>query len=139
MTLLLDTDTCIDVIRGRRRDVRGRFRDLTVSGPGAVSAITVQELQVGVLTSGLEHRARNEARLEAFFKGPVEVVPFDEEDARATADVAVLLAARGLGIGPYDTQIAGQALRRGWTVVTSNHRHFGRVPGLRLETWRQPG
>ena len=136
MTLLLDTDTCIDVIRGRRSDVRERFRIQTATGPGVVSTVTVQELQVGVLRSAPEHRARNEARFEAFLRGAVDLVPFDAADAMAAAEVAVMLMRQGLGIGPYDTQIAGQALRRGWTVVTANLRHFGRVPGLRLETWR---
>ena len=34
-----------------------------------------------------------------------------------------------------DTLIAGQALARGWTVVTRNVRHFGRVEGLPLIDW----
>ena len=32
--------------------------------------------------------------------------------------------------------IAGQALRRGLAVVTSNTRQFCRVPGLATEDWR---
>ena len=32
--------------------------------------------------------------------------------------------------------IAGQALARGWTVVTHDIAHFGRVQGLPLIDWR---
>ena len=41
----------------------------------------------------------------------------------------------GQPIGAYDVLIAGQALRRGLTLVTSNAREFGRVKGLLWEDW----
>lgn len=139
MTLLLDTDLCIDLIRGRRREVRAAFlRRAASDGPLGVSAATLLELVQGVRRSAPEHRAANQARLDAFREGPVEVLPFDPEDAEATGALAAVLQDRGLAIGPYDTMIAGQALRRGLTVVTSNARHFGRVPGLATEGWRDP-
>jgi len=34
--------------------------------------------------------------------------------------------------------IAGQALQRGWTVVTGNLREFIRVPNLLLLDWSDP-
>jgi tRNA(fMet)-specific endonuclease VapC len=136
VSLLLDIDTCIDLIRGRRSEVRDRFRERVAAEPVGVSAITVLELRAGVLRSAPEHRPGNAARLDAFLQGPVEVLPFDETDATVTAEITVRLAEQGMGIGPYDTQIAGQALRRGWRIVTSSLRHFGRVPGLHLESWR---
>ena len=41
----------------------------------------------------------------------------------------------GRSIGDIDTLVAGQALARGWTVVTGNVSHFGRVEGLSLIDW----
>jgi predicted nucleic acid-binding protein len=38
-------------------------------------------------------------------------------------------------IGAYDLLIAGQALRRGLTVVTANTAEFGRVTGLSWQDW----
>jgi tRNA(fMet)-specific endonuclease VapC len=40
-------------------------------------------------------------------------------------------------IGPYDVLIAGQAMARDMILVTHNTQEFGRVPGLRLEDWRE--
>lgn len=37
--------------------------------------------------------------------------------------------------GPLDTLIAGQALARGFTVVTRNVRELSRVTGLAFENW----
>lgn len=65
----------------------------------------------------------------------VEVVDFVEEDAVAAALIKANLAARGQMIGAYDLMIAGQALARGWTVVTGNTHEFSRVEGLKLEDW----
>ena len=41
-------------------------------------------------------------------------------------------------IGPRDTQIAGLALSREWTLVTSNTREFSRVESLKIEDWTVP-
>ena len=139
MTLLLDIGLRIDLIHGRRREVRAAFlRRAASDGPLGVSAVTLLELVQGVRRSTPEHRAANQARLDAFREGPIEVLPFDPEDAEATGALSAALKESGLAIGPYDTMIAGQALRRGLVVVTSNTRHFGRVAGLATEDWRDP-
>ena len=46
-----------------------------------------------------------------------------------------VLEQRGTPIGPYDVQIAAQALSKGLTVLTHNTGEFRRVPGLRVEDW----
>ena len=136
---LLDTDTCIDLVRGRRRDLRLAFLAcIRADGAAAISTVTLLELEQGVAQSAPEHRASNAARLLAFREGPVEELPFDSDDAEATGTLAAALRMGGAQIGSYDTMIAGQALRRGLAVVTSNTRHFARVPGLVLEDWRNP-
>ncbi|TCZ60906.1 PIN domain-containing protein [Roseicella aquatilis] len=139
MTLLLDSDVCIDLMRGRRREVTAAFRRETAEGPLRICSVTLQELERGVLTSAPDHRDRNRARLDVFLAGPVEVLPFDAADAVAAAPIWASLQAKGVSIGAYDTQIAGQALRRGLTLVTGNRRHFDRIPGLTIETWRESG
>jgi tRNA(fMet)-specific endonuclease VapC len=48
-----------------------------------------------------------------------------------------ILEAQKQPIGPYDTLIAGQALARGYTLVTANYREFSRVEGLLWEDWSQ--
>jgi tRNA(fMet)-specific endonuclease VapC len=41
----------------------------------------------------------------------------------------------GTPIGPYDLQIAAQALARSCVLVTNNVREFERIPGLKIENW----
>ncbi len=73
-----------------------------------------------------------------FFDSGPPPVEFDREDAAAAGRVRADLAARGLMIGAYDLLIAGQALARGWMVVTANTREFTRVSGLAIEDWTEP-
>jgi len=48
------------------------------------------------------------------------------------------LEAAGTPIGAFDVLLAGQARRRGATLVTVNVREFGRVKGLMWEDWAAP-
>ncbi|WP_293474238.1 hypothetical protein [Phenylobacterium sp.] len=41
--------------------------------------------------------------------------------------------------GAYDVLIAGQALARGWTVVTAKVRDLWEVEGLKIQDWSDPG
>ncbi len=54
---------------------------------------------------------------------------------RAAGEVRATLERTGQPIGAYDTLIAGQAVRRGLTLVTANTREFERVNGLMWEDW----
>jgi tRNA(fMet)-specific endonuclease VapC len=46
-----------------------------------------------------------------------------------------MLEEGGTPIGAYDLLIAGQALRRGLTLVTANSSELRRVNGLNWEDW----
>jgi tRNA(fMet)-specific endonuclease VapC len=65
----------------------------------------------------------------------LRVLDYDRDDALEAGRVRALLASQGRPIGPYDTLIAGQALRHGLVLVTANTREFERVPGLVCEDW----
>ena len=82
-----------------------------------------------------QRKDANTQRLEAFLAGPLEWTLFDEEDAREAGTVRAELEISGKPIGAYDVLIAGKALRRGATLVTSNVREFDRVAGLKWEDW----
>lgn len=134
MSYLLDTNTCIALIKGSPAAVRRRFQELTDDGRLiALSSVVQFELWYGVAKS--DQRDANGDRLAFFLAGPVEQIEFDVEDAQAAGRVRATLKAAGTPIGPYDVLIAGQALRRGATLVTSNTREFSRISGLQWEDW----
>jgi tRNA(fMet)-specific endonuclease VapC len=134
MTYLLDTNACIALINGTPRDVRRRFqRAIAKEATVLVSSVVAFELWYGCAKS--QRKEANTRRLEAFFAGPLEWTLFDDEDAREAGTVRAELEVAGRPIGAYDVLIAGQARRRGATLVTSNAREFDRITGLKWEDW----
>ncbi|MSO36025.1 MAG: type II toxin-antitoxin system VapC family toxin [Acidobacteria bacterium] len=134
MEYALDTNACIALINGSSVPVRRRFKDVLAEGSVVcVSTVAVHELWYGVAKS--ERRDYNTERLQAFLSGPIRLMPFDEADARAAGEVRALLEQERRPIGAYDSLLAGQAARRGMTLVTANVREFERVDGLMWEDW----
>lgn len=137
MNYLLDTNACITLINGSPATVRPRLeRALKDGATVAVSAVVAFELWYGAAKSA--RRQANRQRLETFFAGPLELVPFDDEDARAADQVRAALETAGTPIGAYDLLIAGQALRHDATLVTANTAEFSRIGDLRWEDWASP-
>jgi tRNA(fMet)-specific endonuclease VapC len=130
----LDTNACIALINGTSIGVRRRFRRAIAQGSViCISGIVVHELWYGVGKSA--RRESNTERVQTFLSGPFEVLPYDEADARATGEVLAQLERVGTPVGAYDAMIAGQAVRRGLTLVTANTREFGRIEDLMWEDW----
>jgi tRNA(fMet)-specific endonuclease VapC len=101
-----------------------------------VSSIAVFELWYGVFKSS---RVRlNSDRLEAFLDGPVGILLFDDDDARATGLINAELKAAGKPIGSYDVLMAGQAIQKNLTLVTANISEFSRVKSLTCHDWGLP-
>ena len=134
MTYLLDTNACIGLINGKPAEVRRRFERESLDGASmATSSVVVFELWYGVAKS--QRQDANAKRLTTFLSGPIDIQEFDDEDARAAGEVRAALEASGSPIGAYDLLIAGQARRRGATLVTANAAEFSRVSGLSWEDW----
>jgi tRNA(fMet)-specific endonuclease VapC len=133
LTYSLDTNISIELIRNRLTGVRERFEAVVNAGNEiTISSIVLYELWFGASKSKLPRV--NQSLLESLLLG-VTVLPFDHEDARTAGEIRAKLEANGRGIGPYDTLIAGQALRRKLVLVTANVGEFSRVKGLRVENW----
>jgi tRNA(fMet)-specific endonuclease VapC len=134
MRYLLDTSICIALLRDNSALVARRFEQaVTRHGPILLSSLVLCELWYGVHKSS--RPAENTATLEKFLSGPVEVLRFDEHDARMAGAIRADLQRHGKTIGAYDTLIAAQCLRNEITVVTANTSEFRRVKGLRYEDW----
>ena len=137
MNYLLDTSACIALINGKPASPRGRFQKMIEAGAKVfVSPIAVYELWYGVSTSS-NPQASTE-RLAAFFAGPIQVLPFDTEDAQLCGAVRADLEDAAKPIGAYDLLTAGQALRHKLTLVTANTSEFARVKGLVWQDWAKP-
>jgi tRNA(fMet)-specific endonuclease VapC len=132
---LLDTCVLSDFARGQAQ-VLARVK-ATPPEALAVTTVTVMEVEYGLrLNAVLERRLR--PVMEAFFRS-VHVLPYGEDDARATASVRAALKGRGQPIGAYDALTAGCALTRDLILITSNTDEFTRVERLTLEDWREAG
>ena len=68
-------------------------------------------------------------------RAPVTIVPFDEEDSRSAGIIEAELRMRGRRIGNYDMLLAGQALEKHFTFVTSDISDFCHVKGLNCQDW----
>jgi tRNA(fMet)-specific endonuclease VapC len=128
---LLDTDTCIDILRGLNSVVR----KIAQMSPDdcAVSSITVFELYSGALVSA---RPDVEQHKVDGFVAPLTIIVFDGTAAREAAKLRADLKRRGSSIGPYDLLIAAEAIRSRLTLVSSNLSEFRRIRSLQVETWR---
>ncbi len=106
-----------------------RLRQQPVASVG-LSSVVKFELYYGAYTFDPPDR-----QLELIADLQLPVVEFNDDDGRSAGRVRARLKKLGTPIGPYDTQIAGQALVRGLTLVTHNTREFSRVEGLQIEDW----
>jgi tRNA(fMet)-specific endonuclease VapC len=131
---LLDTNAVVALLRNKPTRVRERYREAQASGDYlAVSSVVLFELWYGVAKSS--QVPENTERLRILLSGDLDLVDFDDEDARTAGQVRAALEKSGTPIGAYDLLIAGQALRRGLTVVAGNTSEFSRVTGLGWEDW----
>lgn len=131
MKYLLDTNTCIYLIKKKPPEVLQKFQAHSV-GEVSISAITVAELQFGVQKS--RHVAQNQRALQQFLL-PLVCMPFDSQAAVAYGEIRAVLEAQGTPIGSLDTLIAAHALSLNVTLVTNNTREFSKVPDLEVVDW----
>ena len=133
MRYLLDTNTCIYVIKRSPPQVYKRLRKLRIGEVG-ISAITFCELQFGVTNSSKPEE--NQLALTEFL-APLEVLDFPSAAAITFGEIRSRLKRADTPIGSYDLLIAAHALEQGLTLVTNNLKEFKRVRGLELENWMQ--
>lgn len=95
--------------------------------------VAAQELLYGVHYKSLGERRR--AKVDKWIK-KFKQLPYDAEAARIAAELKADLARSGALIEDADLQIAAIALRDGLVLVTDNVKHFGRIPNLKIENWR---
>jgi tRNA(fMet)-specific endonuclease VapC len=134
MNYFLDTSACVAILRRKPDSVRIEAEKAMRQGSTLViSSVVLHELWYGVFKGSRVQE--NVRQLQAFLAWGVEVLPFDEDDARVSGEIRADLEAIGNRIGAYDTLIGGQCLRRGLTLVTNNLSEFSRIRGLMCVDW----
>lgn len=132
MQYLLDTDTCIYLIKNKPVSVIQRLTELPTTAV-ALSVVSLFELRFGVENS--QHRKQSDKALNHFIESIQYILPMDERAASHAARIRADLKSKGTPIGPYDILIAAIALANNLTLVSNNIREFKRVDGLKLENW----
>jgi tRNA(fMet)-specific endonuclease VapC len=131
---LLDTNTCVEVLRNRNQQVVLRF---TTTPPNEVRLCSVVKAELFYGARKGPRTVDNLATLAVFFSSLVSL-PFDDAAAEIYGQIRADLEKGGVPIGPNDTMIAAIALANGFIVATHNTSEFGRVPGLQVDDWTLP-
>lgn len=131
MGWLLDTNTCIYIIKQKPISVLKRFNNI-LPGQIALSVITVAELEYGARKSASIQK--NLSALQQFFL-PFDILPFDYFATIQYGIIRAELEIKGMPIGPLDTLIAAHAKSLSYILVTNNEKEFNRVAGLQVENW----
>ncbi|CAN5885889.1 type II toxin-antitoxin system VapC family toxin [soil metagenome] len=119
---LLDTSVFIATESGRELD------EARIPAEVATSVVTLAELQLGVLAAThADVRAQRLATLETL--ADMEIIPIDEDAARAWARLRVHLAETGRRVRINDLWIAAIGAGRGLPVVTQDD-DFDPVDGV---------
>ena len=128
---MLDTNTCIYIIKKKPKDVLERFRQTRISQVG-ISSITLSELEYGVAKSSKPEQ--NQIAL-AQFLAPLEILSYGDDAAPQYGRLRAFLENQGTPIGSLDMLIAAHALSIGCILVTNNEKGFSRVPNLKINNW----
>ena len=126
---LLDTDVCIEILRGNS-DVIDRRR-ATVDDV-VTTMVTASELYYGAAKSNAPQSNRH---LVDEFLATLDVLHANRTAARKFGATKALLEERGEGLADADLLIASVALAHGAIVVTGNRSHYERIPGIEIEDW----
>lgn len=132
MRYLLDTNVCIEILRGRNPALKAR---LAAQNPNELVLCSVvwAELQCGARLA--QNSQQELAKLQNAF-GNWPRLPFDDSAAEAYGEIRAHLQRAGRLIGGNDLLIAATTQTHGLTLVTHNIGEFSRVPNLPIEDWQ---
>ncbi len=127
---VLDTNTLIYYFKG----LGNVAHNLLAVSPEdiGVPTIVLYELAVGIKKSNSPQKRIKQLN---DFISSVNILPFGQMEAEATARIREQLEKKGTPIGPYDILIGGTALCIHATLVTHNLKEFTRIKDLNVIDW----
>ncbi len=126
---VLDTDTCIAILRGNQAVIERRA---ATAEPVVTTWITAAELSYGAAKSRAPEANR---QLVKSFLTTLPVVDLDEASTEIFGEAKAMLERQGRRLADADLLIGAIAAARQATVVTGNRRHYERIPGVNVENW----
>ncbi len=126
---LLDTDTCIAILRGNAAVTERRA---ATPDDVATTWIAAAELYYGAAKSVAPEKNRT---LVTSFLATLPVLGLDDASAQVFGEAKALLERQGQRLADADLFIGAVAVVRRATVVTGNLRHYERIPGVTVENW----
>jgi tRNA(fMet)-specific endonuclease VapC len=130
---MLDTDTCIFLMRGESPALAAKVQSVPLQQQ-VMSAVTFAELTYGVQASAAAKRKQNQSVLDSLVLH-LAVLDWPQDAAKHYAEIRTDLKKRGAQLGAADLMIAAHARAMGAIVVTNNVKDFARVKGLEVENW----
>jgi tRNA(fMet)-specific endonuclease VapC len=127
--ILLDTDVCIELLRGNAKviDKRQGYEEKV-----AISFMSVAELFYGAEKS--DNYRENSRLIEEFFI-TIEIIHSDLEILRKFGELKAILGNAGNILADADIFIAATTLAKCNMLITGNVNHFKRIEELRIENW----
>lgn len=129
---ILDTDTCVEILRGNATVIAARRRDPDLV---ATTWLSAAELFYG---AGKSVSPGTNLPLVRELLATLEILGLDLPAAERFGLLKAELERGGQRLADADLLIAAIALTRNAVLVTGNTRHYDRIPGLRLENWIRP-
>ena len=128
---MLDTNICIYLMKHQPPQVQARFNECFV-GEVVMSAVTLAELEYGIVCSSPASQSTNRLALESLLQD-IPVAPFAAQAAKSYGPVRASDKHRNRDA--LDKLIAAHALSLGVTLVTNNEADFNKYEGLVVENW----
>ncbi|MBS7281304.1 MAG: type II toxin-antitoxin system VapC family toxin [Candidatus Freyarchaeota archaeon] len=126
--VILDSSVIVGLLRNKAEDVKV-VRELEGKAEVATTTINAFEVYYGAFKS--RDSERNLVSVKGFLS-TVEVLAFDEDDAELAGQVLAGLEAGGRRVDVRDLFVGCIAVNRGFSVVTHDKEHFGRIPRLHV-------
>jgi tRNA(fMet)-specific endonuclease VapC len=126
---VLDTDTCIALLRGNETVIERRA---ATDDEVVTTWITAAELRYGAAKSVAPEKNHT---LVTKFLATLHVLGLDAASTQIFGEAKTLLEKKGQRLADADLFIGAIAAAKRATVVTGNTKHYTRFPGVALEDW----
>ena len=127
---LLDTATLVDLTRRKPR-VHANINAHRLF-PMAFSIVSYGELMYGCQKSC---DVQNELNKVKQLENNYPIINTSRKIMECFGETKAILSRSGITVDDFDLLIACTALTMNYTIVTSNIKHFGKIPDLKIVNW----